>query len=879
MRPSDRAGLVAELFDTAIDQDTAERAAFLHQHCGADPDIRAEVESLVRAAKSAPGFMESGPAAPRQEHGVFTSGAVIGEYEIVSLIGKGGMGEVYLANDRRVTRQVALKLVRGGLDRETLTRRFQREQQLLAALNHPNIGQLFETGVTSEGSPFFAMEYVAGTRLDQFVRREKIDLPAKLALFRKICSAIAYAHQHLVIHRDIKPANILVTGEGEPKLLDFGIAKLLDEMAEDEAEQTLTIQRMLTPEYASPEQVRGERITTTSDIYSLGVLLYELLTEAKPYRLTSRRPEEISRAITGQEPVPPSENPDSKIENRKCLRGDLDNIALMALRKEPERRYASANALSQDIRRYLEGLPVHARKDTFGYRATKFVKRNRAGVVVASVAAAAVVGAFCLTLAEKRKADRRFNDVRQIANSLLFEVEGELQQGPTKAREKLVSHAVTYLDRLAAEVRSDPALQVEVAAGYLKVGDIQGRPFYANTGDTAGALASYAKAVEMLQPLASGPGGNRAAIRYLSQAWQSISRVQRRTGKWGEALNSSRKAVGLAEALVQAEPMNDAYRSLLADDYIHLGTALYKTEYAHTSAELLEALGYYRKALAIHSELMRANLQNREYQTAAAADYFWVGAAFRRLGDLSGDRENYRLAAENFCAQVALNAALLRSDPSNNRYRRGWADAVMNVAAQDLSVESGVTPTSLREAFAVIESIALADPANVEARRDLALAQHTLADFIASAGDVSGALELARKAFAGLETLLRHEPNNGDTVLTAIRCCHQIASFEKTLGQQQSILGTYETALRIANDWSRTKPRDIPASRLTAITLFHMGELEEAGANWSAAKELYARSQELWRQIPDDVLSPDDRATKNEVTDRLLRCESALSAR
>jgi eukaryotic-like serine/threonine-protein kinase len=882
MSAKHHADLVAELFDSALECDTTQRAAFLDQRCRGDGEIRAEVESLLRAAKQAEGFMEGAAAEVAEVErtlGAFAVGEIVGEYEVVSVIGRGGMGEVYLANDRRVKRRVALKLVRGGLDRETLTRRFQREQQLLAGLNHPNIAQLYETGVTAEGIPFFAMEFVDGIRLDQFLKQRPIDLPAKLNLFRKICAAIAYAHQHLVIHRDIKPANILVTPEGEPKLLDFGIAKLLDEMADDAAEQTLTVNRMLTPDYASPEQVRGEPISTASDVYSLGVVFYELLTGARPYRLTSRSSGEVTRAITDQEPIRPSENRNSKIENPKSLRGDLDNIALMALRKEPARRYASANAFSQDLRRYLEGLPVHARKDTFGYRAAKFAQRNRAGVVLGSIAVAAVVVAFCVTLAQKRKADRRFNDVRQIANSLLFEVEGELQQGPTKAREKLVSHAVTYLDRLATEVRSDPALQVEVAAGYLKVGDIQGKPFYANTGDTAGALASYAKAVDMLEPLASSLGGNRAAMRYLSQAWQSIGRVQRRAGKWSDALTSSRKAVALAESLVKAEPANDVYRSLLAEDYIHLGTALFKTEYAHTAAELTEALGYYRKALSIHTELLKTDPANAEYRSAAATDYFWVGAALQRLGYLSGDRESYERASENFRAQVTLNADLLQTDPTNNRYRRAWADAVMNMSAQDGSRESSLVRENLRPAFTVIESIAAADPANVEARRDLALAQYTLADSVVATGDVTGALDLARKAFTTLESLVQHEPNNGDAVLTAIRCCHQIGSLEKVLGHQEAVVAAYENALRIANDSAKLKQLDIPTNRLRAITLFRLGELDEAKANWSRAKELYQRSQAFWREIPDDVLSPDDRALKNEATERVLRIEREISAR
>ena len=442
MSTKDHAALVAELFDSAIECDTTRRAAFLDQRCGGDAEIRAEVESLLHAAKQSADFMEGGAlsAATTETQGAFTAGEQIGNYEIVSLIGKGGMGEVYLARDRHLQRSVALKLVRGGLDRETLSRRFQREQQLLAGLNHPNIAQLYETGVTADGIPFFAMEYVDGTRLDHFADQSGLDLRGRLRLFQKICGAVAYAHQHLVVHRDLKPANIRVTPEGEPKLLDFGIAKLLDEIAEEAAEQTMTMHRMLTPEYASPEQVRGDPISTASDVYSLGVVLYELLTGIKPYRLTSRNPSELTRAITDEDPVRPSDNRSalggSKFENRKLLRGDLDNIALMALRKPAERRYQSAAAFSEDVRRYLEGLPVRARKDTVGYRASKFVRRHRVAATAVALVLLAIIAGMVVALYEARIAREERN---------------RAQAEQTKAEQisDFLARALSYSDPLA----------------------------------------------------------------------------------------------------------------------------------------------------------------------------------------------------------------------------------------------------------------------------------------------------------------------------------------------------------------------------------------------------------------------------------------------
>lgn len=876
MRPEERAARVAELFDAASEAPAAERAALLDQRCRADSETRAEVESLLRAAGQAKSFMDSPVREARRLRAAFVAGDVVDDYEIISLIGKGGMGEVYLATERTVRRQVAVKLVRGGLDREMLTRRFQREQELLASLNHPNIAQLYATGVTSNGIPFFAMEYVEGTRLDEFICEVSPGLRERLTLFRRICGAVAYAHQNLVIHRDLKPANIRVTPAGEPKLLDFGIAKLLDGLAEDSAEQTITMQRMLTPEHASPEQLRGERLTTASDVYSLGVLLYELLTGAKPYRWTSRSPAEIERTLTQQAAIRPSENDATQVEMRKALRGDLDNIVLMALRNEADRRYPSAGALSDDIRRYLDGLPVRARKDTLSYRTSKFIRRNRAGVVIGVLAVASLVIALAVTLQQKRKADRRFGDVRQMANSLLFEVEGELEKGPTRAREKLVTHAVSYLDRLAGEVTGDPTLKVEVAAGYLKVGDIQGRPFYANTGDKNGALASYVKAARILEPVAASSASSRDALRCLSQAWQNISRVQRRDGNWREALASARSAVAIAEKLAAAEPTNESSRAILADAYIHLGTALYKTEFAHSAAELTEALRYYRNALGIHRQLLAANPTAAPLRAALATDSYWVGNALLRRSQLTGDVQQMTEARENFRVQVEADAELLRADPTNNRHRRAWADAALNLFDPNNHIPGlAGTGHELDEAYAIFQAIAAADPDNVEARRDLAVARRAMANSAAATGDLAAAAAFARDAFATLDALLRKEPDTGDVVFTASLCALQVAVFERDLHHADAALRACEKAVRIAEDWHKERPHDVPGNRLAALAFLRLGELHEGANRWGAAQEAYRQSNTFWQRVPDDTLPPNDRVAKASIPALLERATRA----
>ncbi|HJU09540.1 MAG TPA: serine/threonine-protein kinase, partial [Candidatus Binataceae bacterium] len=405
---AERAEKLAELFKAAAEAGEASWPLYLNQ--ALDTDMRADLEALLQQHARAKTFWET-PALSHAAGSFVAESSRVGEriaqYEVLSLIGSGGMGDVYLARDLRLSRQVALKVIRHGMDSADIVRRFEHEERLLAGLNHPNIAQLYGGGVTNDGVPYFVLEHVQGIRIDQYCKGT--GLRELLELFCKVCAAVTYAHQHLVVHRDLKPSNILVTAEGEPKLLDFGIAKLLDNTAEADF-RTLTIAPILTPEYASPEHVLGETITTASDVYSLGVLLYELLTGVKPYRIEGRTPAEIARVVTEHEAARPSATVSrgqrSEIGSRKSFRGDLDNIVLMAMRKEPDRRYPSVAAYAADIRRHLDGLPVRARQDTLAYRSSKFIARNRIAVAAAVLVGLAVVAALIVSLVETQSARR-----------------------------------------------------------------------------------------------------------------------------------------------------------------------------------------------------------------------------------------------------------------------------------------------------------------------------------------------------------------------------------------------------------------------------------------------------------------------------------------
>ena len=496
---------IEEVFQSALDSAPENRAAILDAECGDDAELRREVESLLASHE------ESDPTKPDalhealgvlQQHTLQVEGEKkFGAYRVLRTIGRGGMGSVYLAAraDDAYQKLVAIKVILRGLDSDEIVSRFRSECRILATLDHPNITRLLDAGTTADGLPYFVMEYIEGRPIEEYCDARKLSITERLRLFQQVCSAVRYAHQNLVVHRDIKPGNVLVTDEGVPRLLDFGIAKILAP-SNEARDQTLTRLHPFTPEYASPEQVRGEAITTASDVYSLGILLYQLLTGLRPYRLETVGAADLERAICNQDPERPStvflkeppgqegtssrRTPESISQVRegapdrlrRRLQGDLDNIVLMALRKEPQRRYASVEQFSEDIDRHLGNLPVMARPDTARYRSAKFVARHKAGVAAAALVLLTLTAGICATFwqahAARQERDRaRLEQAKaERVNAFLNDLVGFSSPLPSSPNRQKGHDATVadMLDEAANRVEVELNDQPEVKAVLLR---------------------------------------------------------------------------------------------------------------------------------------------------------------------------------------------------------------------------------------------------------------------------------------------------------------------------------------------------------------------------------------------------------------------------
>lgn len=523
------------LFHELADLSPAQRDLYFHER-QVPPGVRAAVESLLCFDEGSEQFLTESVAVCAQTLLHRTTEWIehsrCGAYRLLHLLGRGGMGSVYLAEraDGEVEHRVAIKVLRFGAREGAFRDRFLRERQILATLSHPGIARLLDAGHTGDGQPYLVMDYIDGIPIDVYAAG--LDLRGKLALFLKVCDAVSYAHRNLILHRDIKPSNILVDASGEPKLLDFGIAKMLDEPAG----QTLTHERLLTPEYASPEQVRGTAQATASDIYSLGAVLYKLLTGHSPHAFTAESRQAVEWAICSAEPPAPG-------SLNRAIPRDLDCIAAQALRKEPGERYSSADAFAEDIRAFLESRPVRARSGNAWYHTRKFVRRYWMPVAAAALVIVTLSAALFAVDRERAIAQRRFSDVRQLANKLFdIDVQARELAGSTKTRQLIVDTALEYLRRLTADVAigKDPELALEVGNAYMRVARVQGVPISPSLGQMEPAEKNLRLADGFIQSVLRAEPANRTAMLRAAQISHDRMILAQYTGHPDEALRLAR---------------------------------------------------------------------------------------------------------------------------------------------------------------------------------------------------------------------------------------------------------------------------------------------------------------------------------------------------
>jgi tetratricopeptide (TPR) repeat protein/tRNA A-37 threonylcarbamoyl transferase component Bud32 len=728
MTKAERWKVVEDLFHRALDVPDEERTAFIEAEAGGDADVVREVQSLIESDSAASNAMSVAATAVKKAlatfHAAETSatspGRIVGRYRLTRELGRGGMGTVYLATraDNTYEKDVALKLVRRGMDTDFILARFRRERQILASLEHPNIARLLDGGATDDGLPYLVMEYVQGVSITDYVRQNDVALEQRLRLFLQICDAVDYAHRNFVVHRDIKPSNILVDGNGVPKLLDFGISKLL--VFDGVTTQTVTQDvRLLTPDYASPEQIRGQTITAAADIYSLGAVLFELLTDSKPHRFEKSTPQALEETICETEIQRPSEA--AKDAGRQTiwrkLQGDLDNIVLLAMRKDPKRRYSSAHDFAQDIRAYLDHKPVSARSDAMVYRTRKFLRRNWGPVVAVSAVILALAVGIYRERREARVARMHFQQVRRLANTFVTDVHDQIRNlpGSTRARSTIVKTGLDYLETLAKNAEGDLDLQREIGSGYMRIGDVQGSVLETNLGDTTGALASYNKALQLLEEVARRRPNALDVQSEILSIHRRIGDIYVYTKSTTEALRSYAHARATGETVLARKPDDIGIRRSVADLYQAQSRTFRLADDPESAREAAE------RAIELYRDVQKKLPDDLGLRRDMASTLAAEGMALSRLA-----RRQDALA--RFQQAVQESEFLAQRQPDNVMTKRALMLAYSHVG--DLLSEPGyATPAEMSQAldaYLKVDELAAqlqkADPADYRALTDRGIA-------------------------------------------------------------------------------------------------------------------------------------------------------------
>ena len=770
---------VKSLLEQTLDQHPATRVSWLEEKCP-DPYIRGEVLSLLQAHTDVEDFLEQPSRAGAELVAALRPDSLLGErigpWRLMEEIGRGGMGTVYRAvrADEEFHREAAIKIVTRGMDTDILLRRFRTERQILANLEHPYIARLIDGGTTPGGLPYFVMEYVQGDPLTVYCDKHRLGVNERIDLFRKVCSAVAYAHQNLVVHRDLKPANILVTADGTPKLLDFGIARIMRGPGREMSEPTVTMLRMATPAYASPEQIRGAVAGTPSDIYSLGVILYELLTGHRPYRLPARDADELARVICEREPTRASvvvgftesverssgdvsvvdatgvcHDRDTTLDQlRRRLRGDLDNIMSMALRKEPHRRYESVEQFSEDLQRHAAGLPIQARRDTWNYRLSKFVDRHRAGVAAGVLAILLLSSLSIVALHKAAQLARRLEEDQKLATSFMVEVHDSIAKlpGSTPAREAILQQSLKYLNGLSRDAGDDPTFQRSLALAYEKFAELQVGLMGPGLGRSAEALETCKKAQDIREAVAAQAPHDWKVQYELANNYMLAGYIAGRAGSVDQRRAFDNKALDIAQKLVQADQRNSEYRHALARANMSVAYGfLLKDDWEPARKHL-------REALAIHTEIAAENPGDRRPQRDLAQIHYRLGASYVESGQPAHAREHLTSAIE-------IQKRLLSADPENNQYQSDIAAAhhFLGIALGSMAQHAEALQ-HFDEAIRIRRGALNVDPRDTRSRAMLAGNYAEKSTVQLRAGDAAGALASATTSVSLQEEALSNDP-------------------------------------------------------------------------------------------------------------------------
>jgi len=938
---------VNEVLGKALELNPTERKAYLREACNNDPFLHREVQRLLVADDLADSkFLSPGTVRPDSETDEEKTpdamlGRRLGNYQTCELLGVGGMGEVYRAfrADDQYRKQVALKLVRSGQGSQFVFERFRNERQILATLDHPNIARLLDGGTTEEGAPYFVMELIEGQPLGEYCEERKLGISDRLRLFLQVCSAVQFAHQRLVVHRDLKPSNILVTPDGTPKLLDFGVSKILDsDGSPSSADPTLTAFRALTPAYASPEQIKGASITTATDVYSLGVVLYELLTGRTPYPVATRSPHEISHAICEVEPERPSVAvrkalpqedrlasdghgmQPSSAKLSKQLKGDLDSVVLMALRKEPERRYASVEEFAGDIRRHLEHLPVAARKGTARYRAAKFVLRHRSGLAATSLLILSLAAGLIATLwqariarSERARAERRFNDVRTLANSMIFDLPRPIHAlpGAVAVEKMLYDNGLKYLDGLATEAEGDVSLQRELAAGYKQLGDSSGGPYAGNLGDSAGALADYRKALQIRETIAKSSMANIQDQIDLAKSHRTLGFLLYETGDLSGAHEHVHRALGIAQPVADAH--GDNVKALLELSIGLLTVGNVDGEYWDNgfTGQPSVALAYHLDSLKVIQRIAERQPEENlwrqqtiymfgiissDYLQAAkpgeAIDYAQKALQSLNRLELTGPvgsamMTNQRAAIHSILGHAFLFTSRFKEalseyeeahslfrklfDPQDFRSRSSLSGTYLDLGHSKALV--GETTSGLRD---IREGLDILRQGNTTGSPDkyavplFAQGYMFEGEVLEQMGDLSAALDSYQKALTQFQSSVLDEfPHRGLLVAAALVSAARVSD---KLGQAERARTNYQEALRLVEPAATSKPTNVLAQYVLTAAYAGIGELTDSG---SEACAFYQKGMDIWKTLPvQSTHTPDGFKVTDyrTVAEQLARC-------